>query len=104
MTDDNHKDAEQIRIDKIDAFNKNPDDFLFIDEIICGVLHNPKSVLGITPFIGKCKRSQLNQAKVELNRTIEKAITKMEIDAAIEAQSKILKPGGNKRMGRIFKR
>lgn len=98
--DNNHKTPEQIKQDKIKAFNNNPDEFLAISEIICCVVRNPNSQLGISAFIGNCKRSELNMAEGEIHLQFHK--TRMVMD--MQSQSKIVKPNKKPFYNKFLKR
>ncbi len=87
----NGKTEQQLKAEKIKAFTENPDNFLAISEIICCVVRNSKSQLGISAFVGKCKRSEINMAESELNHLISKTRLRMDMDSAMK-QSQILTP------------
>jgi hypothetical protein len=81
---------------RIERFTSNPDTFIEISELICAVMRNPKSQLGISVFIGNAKRSEINNSQIELNHRLDLARRQMDIEAEMRKQADknlIHKPG-----------
>ena len=89
------KTEEQLDKERTERFTKDPYSFIEINELICGVIRNPKSQLGISILLNTCKRSELNNAQVELVHRMELARRSMDIEAQMrqEAAKKLVVPG-----------
>jgi len=60
--------------------------------ILCAV-RNPKSGLGISVFVGNCKRSELDLAIAELQHLVHKRLIHMDIISELKKDTnKIIKP------------
>lgn len=64
------KTEEQLKQERIDRFNKDPETFVEISELICGVVRNTNAPLGMSIFVGDARRSEIDIAQVELNHRI----------------------------------
>ncbi len=84
------KTEEQLSQERKDRFAKDPESFVELSELICAVMRNSKSQLGISLFLGNAKRSELNNAQAELNNTINHARQNMDMETAMINQSKIV--------------
>lgn len=88
------KTQEQLDKERSERFIKEPFSFIEINELVCAVVRNPKSQLGISVIVGYCKRSELNQAQSELHRKIERVVLDMDKEVAVN-QSKIIPAKGS---------
>lgn len=88
------KTQEVLDKERAERFAKEPHSFIEVNELICAAIRNPKSQLGISILVGNCKRSELNQAQVELNHRMEIARRQMDIEAEVN-HSKILPAKGS---------
>ena len=84
------KTPEQLKLERAERFTKDPETFIEISELVCAVLHNPKSQLGISVMVGVSKRSELNTAQCELNHIIDATRRQMDRDAQEATQGKIV--------------
>jgi hypothetical protein len=83
------KTEEQLKQERNERFAKDPETFIEISELVCAVIRNPKSQLGISVMVGNCKRSELNQAESELVHILRKTRISMDIQSEMIHQSKI---------------
>ena len=88
------KTLEQLKEERAKRFADNPDTFLEISEIVCAAVKNPKSQLGVSVYIGLCRRIELDIGQVELNHLIQKNRMSMDIAADMKkVGSQVLAPG-----------
>ena len=78
------KTQEELDKERAERFAKDPYSFIEISELICGAIRNSNSSIGISIMVGTAKRSELNNAQVELTHRIELARRGMDIQAEIE--------------------
>ena len=96
----------QLANERHERYTKNPETFIEISELICAVMRNPKSQLGISVMIGYAQRSELNQGQAELNHLIDLLRRQMDIESQAKHQSKhVITPGSmmdfaRRKMGR----
>ncbi|MDD5355072.1 MAG: hypothetical protein PHY56_00820 [Candidatus Omnitrophica bacterium] len=88
------KTQEQLDKERSDRFAKDPYSFIEINELICGAIRNPKSQLGISILVGNCKRSELNNAQIELTHRMELARRSMDIEVEMRNPKIIPAKGG----------
>lgn len=82
------KTQEQLDKERSERFAKEPYSFIEINELICGAIRNPKSSIGISIMIGdRCRRSELNNAQIELNHRMELARRSLDIEAEMKQQA-----------------
>ncbi len=94
------KTPEELKADKIAAFNENPDSFLDKRTIVaCAALKADGSV-GI--IINPVKRSQLYMAKAKLDHYIEQGLTVLDVNEARANAPRIHKPGIRNRIKGAF--
>ena len=84
------KTEEQLKQERLDRYTKAPDTFVEIDELICAVIRNPKSQLGISVMLGNAKRSEIDLAWAELNHRISFSLRQMDIAAEMKNHPKII--------------
>jgi len=65
------KTEEQLIRERAERFAKDPNSFIEISELICGVARTDKTSMGISIFVNNVRRSELNNAQVELNCRID---------------------------------
>jgi hypothetical protein len=75
------KTQEVLDKERTERFTKEPFSFIEVSELICGAIRNPKSQIGISILVGNCKRSELNNAQIELTHRMELARRAMDIEA-----------------------
>jgi hypothetical protein len=78
---------EQFAAERLARYQAKPDSFIEIDELVLGVIKNPRSAMGISAFVGKCKRMELDVAAMELNHIIHKVMLNMDIEAQMKKQA-----------------
>jgi len=88
------KTPEQLKAERAERFNKNPDSFIEISEIVVAAIRHDKSTLGIGVIVGNHKRSLFNQAQCEIVHTLEKARMSMDMQQEMMKQGAIIKPPG----------
>jgi len=88
------KTQEQLDKERSERFAKEPFSFVEINELICAAIRNPKSQLGISVLVGNCKRSELNNAQVELAHRLELARRAMDIEMEMKHPKIIPAKGG----------
>ena len=80
------KTEEQLMAERLERYQKDPKSFIEISEIILCCIRNPKSQLGVSVFVGRCKRSELDIANVELNHITNKQRMQMDIAGEMKQQ------------------
>ena len=80
------KTEEQSKAEQAKRFADNPETFIEISELICAVIRNPKSQLGVSVMIGNAKRSEIDISQSELNYRIDLIRRQMDVGQ----QSKIV--------------
>ena len=88
------KTEEQLKTEQAKRFADNPETFIEISELVCAVVRNPKSALGISVIIGNAKRSEMDIGQAELNRRIDSVCRQMDAQAEMERKGKIVPAGG----------
>jgi hypothetical protein len=81
------KKPEQEAAERLERYQKNPDTFIEIDEIVFASVRNPKSRLGISIFIGNARRMEIDVSWAEMNHAINKSLLNMDIEGAMKQQS-----------------
>lgn len=84
------KTDEQLKIERSARHTSNPETFIELSDLICVVVRNPKSQLGVSVFIGNVRRSEIDIGQSELNHRIELTRRQMDIEAEMKHQSKIV--------------
>jgi hypothetical protein len=88
------KTPEQLKADRIERFNKNPDSFIEISDIVVAAIRSEKSTLDIAVIVGNHRRSLFNQAQCEIIHALNKARMSMDMQQEMMRQEKIIKPSG----------
>jgi len=95
MGDNGHiepvKTTEQLAKERLERYQKDPQSFIEIGEIVACAIKTPGLGLGVATFIGNCKRSELDIAYSELNMSMTERL--MELRMA--AQTKIIPAKGS---------
>ena len=81
---DTKKTEELLAKERADRFNADPNSFIEIKELICAVMCNPASRLGISILVNECKRSELDICQVELNHRFDLLRRQMDVAAQIK--------------------
>jgi hypothetical protein len=89
------KTPEELKAEKIAAFNTNPDTFIALEDVILGALRGPS---GIMICVGRTNRSTLEIALSRVNFRAFQTFIGMDIASQEEAKN-ILIPGGNGKHG-----
>lgn len=91
------KTEAQLKEERLARYNTDPDSFIEISELICAAIRNPKSQLGISVLVGNCKRSELNNAQVELEHRMSLVRRSMDIESEMkkEAVKNLIVPGAH---------
>ena len=82
---------EAILAEKKAAFEKDPDQFIEMKDIIVCMIRMPG---GIAHYIGPAKRSEYNMSKSELQYQIDKILAEMD---AVKTKSSIINPFSKKK-------
>ena len=90
LTPEPTKTEEQLASERFSRYQKDPITFIELSDLICGVVRNPKSQLGVSVFIGIAKRSEIDIAEIELVHRISLTRRQMDIEAEMLHQSKIV--------------
>ena len=86
------KTPEQLKAERIERFNKNPESFIEISEIVVAAVKHEKSTLDIAVIVGNCRRSLFNQAQCEITHALNKARMSMDMQQETMKQGIIIKP------------
>jgi hypothetical protein len=70
--------------ERLERYQKNPDSFFELSEIVCMAIRNDKSQLGISIFFGNAKRSEMNNAIEEINHVHRKMKIQMDVEAEMK--------------------
>lgn len=88
------KTQEQLSQERLERYQKAPESFVELSSIVCMIIRNPKSGLGISGFVNPAtSRTQLDIAQAELNHLINKIRMQMDVASEMKKQSNIVKPG-----------
>lgn len=79
------KTSEQLKQEKIERFNKDPETFIELDEVVFVAIRNSKSALGMSIWIGNCKRSEMDIAEMELIHATAKMRLQMDMQSAMKS-------------------
>jgi len=92
------KTQEVLDKERAERFTKDPFSFIEVSELICGAIRNPKSSIGISMLVGSCKRSELNNAQIEISHRMDLARRSLDIEAEMKQQAvnNLLVPGNGK--------
>jgi hypothetical protein len=80
---------EQLASERFTRYQEDPESFIEISELICAVIRNPKSQLGVSVMVGNARRSEISIAQSELNYRIDFVRRQMDIQSEIEHKNKI---------------
>ena len=86
------KTEEQLKSERLERYKAKPDDFFELSDIVVACLRIDKC-LGV--LIGNSSRTELEIAKTKVDHVIDKTFLRMDMDAAMQQQSKLVKPGDN---------
>jgi len=86
------KTPEQLKAERAERFNKNPDSFIEISDIVVAAVKHDKSTLDIAVIVGHYKRSLYNQAQCEIVHALEKARMSIDMQQEMMKQGKIIAP------------
>ena len=81
------KTEEQLKQERLERYQKNPEMFFEAAEIILAALNNPKEKFSPSILVGKCSRAELDVAQVELNHRINLIRNRMDIEAQMKMQA-----------------
>jgi hypothetical protein len=100
LSGDNGKEGldtpEYLAAQRLTRYQKDPQSFVEVSEIIACAIKTPGLGLGVAVHIGNCKRSELDIAKSELELNLIERL--MELKSAAEMQQngvKIIPPKGS---------
>jgi hypothetical protein len=85
--DEIKKQKELESHEKQKRFAEHPENFIELSDIIVCSIRNPQSGLGLSVYIGNCKRSELDITSTELNHVINKRLISMDIESEMKVQS-----------------
>ena len=75
---------EELKKARLDRYMKEPETFVELEDVVCMVVKNKTSSLGISVFIGNVQRSLLNQGQMELSHVANKIRLKMDIESEMK--------------------
>ncbi len=82
------KTEEQLKTERAERYTKDPDTFIELSEVVCVVIRNPKSQLGVSVMVGNAKRSEIDIAQIELSYRID--LVRRQMDIQSEQAHKII--------------
>lgn len=93
MSDNNghEKSAEELRAEKVAAFNENPDRFVSMDELVIAIRKGNK---GMETWLGPFTRVDFEVALSRITYNVHKVFQAMDAKAAMDNGSKLVVPGG----------
>ena len=101
---DNHKDQqktpEQLKQEKIDKFNKDPDGFIDKEDMVIAMFRDNGK---LRCFMGGATRLEVVISKGELDYKLTNFLAQIDTQKSIAQSSKIIKPQKGA-FGRIFRR
>lgn len=102
-SDGKHRNDEQFAVYKKnqDLFNKHPEQFVHVDELVIGALKDVNGSIGV--IIGKCTRQDMELAYTRINYRVFSLFQQMEIQQAIKREKEgIVTAPGAKPAGGII--
>jgi hypothetical protein len=94
----NGKTEEILAKERAERFAKDPNSFVEIKELICAVMKNDNSGLGVSILVNECKRSTLDVCQVELVHRFDLLRRQMDVMAQMK---KVVPGNGNGKHGMI---
>ena len=73
------KTPEQLAQERLERYQKNSANFVELQEVVCMVIKNPKSQLGVSVMVGNTQRSLLDIGITELTHIVNKVRLDMDI-------------------------
>lgn len=88
------KTSEQLKEERLARYIEHPESFVELSQVIMMAIRNPRSQLGISTFVGHCKRSEMNMAEVELVHICLQQRLQMDIQSEMvqQAQKNLITP------------
>ena len=86
------KTPEQLSEERSKRYINDPESFIELHELICGVIKTPGIGMGVSCMVAKTSRTNLDVAQMELMHRMNNVRMNMDLDSAVK--SKIVKPGG----------
>lgn len=84
---------EELKKERLERYIKAPETFIDIESVICMIIKNPSSDLGISAFVGNISRAQLGIAQIELTHLMTKIRAQMDIASQEKREQHIAQPG-----------
>ena len=86
LTKEQPKTEEQLKEERLERYKKNPELFFETTEVILCCFRNPKSSMGVSAFVGRCKRQELDIADAELHHIANKYRIQMDVETDMKRQ------------------
>jgi len=89
-TDEHRKKYDELQMAaRLQRYQKDPRTFIELSDIVLMAVRNPQSQLGISVFVGNCKRSEMDIAEAEVNHLLHKQ--RLQLDIAQEMKQQAMK-------------
>jgi hypothetical protein len=88
------KTPEQLAQERLERYQKEPNSFVEVSELVLASIRNPNSPLGISICIGKAKRSELDISTMEINHAVSKMMMRLDVEGEMKraAAAELIKP------------
>lgn len=91
--------------ERLKRFTEHPESFVELSEVIIMAVKNPQSQLGLSVFVGNCRRQELDIGVAELQHIVHKVMINMDIQSEMAHQKPVIqKPGFLQGVNRILRR
>ena len=89
------KTQEQLDQERAERFAKDPHSFIEIGKLICAVMRNPKSTIGVSVLVNVCGRAELDIAQIEITHRMDLCRRSMDIESGMKrhAMKGLIVPG-----------
>ncbi len=88
------KTGEQLEKERLERYQKNPGNFVEMSDIVLCAIRNENSGLGLSVYVGNCKRSEIGLALTELTHTTYKRLIRMDVESEIKHPGSIIPARG----------
>ena len=85
--DDRRRRDELIKQKRLERYQKDPETFLEISDIICAAVRNRRSNFGMALIMGNASREEVDKAWSELNHRFQISLTQMDIESDMKRQA-----------------
>ena len=84
MSEEIKKTDEELAKERLERYQKDPQSFIELKDVVMMSMRNTKSQIGISIFLGNAKRSELTMSLTEINHAVNKMMLRLDVESEMK--------------------